>query len=78
MKHHLVQIVPVAIKARFCVRESFSGGRKKSLTPARTRTHFITGALSVASSVSIAQSTNSQEERAIYHGWMAKEGGNGD
>ncbi len=45
IKHHLVQRVPVAVNARFCVRESFSGGRKKSLTPARTMAHFMTGAL---------------------------------
>lgn len=45
IKHHLVQILPVAVNARFCVKESFSAGRKKSLTPARTRAHFITGAL---------------------------------
>jgi hypothetical protein len=45
IKHHLVQILPVAVKAMFCVRESFSVGRKKSLTPARTIPHFITGAL---------------------------------
>lgn len=44
-KHHLVQMQPVAIKAMFCVKESFSGGRKKSAAPARTTPHFITGAL---------------------------------
>ena len=51
IKHHLVQIVPVPIRARFCVRESFSAGRKKSDTPARTRAHFITGALHGQASV---------------------------
>lgn len=44
-KHHLVQIDPVAIKAAFCVKESFSAGRKKSAAPARTTPHFMTGAL---------------------------------
>jgi len=44
-KHHLVQIAPVAIKATFCVIESFSAGRRKSLAPASTTPHFITGAL---------------------------------
>lgn len=44
-KHHLVQIEPVAIKARFWVSDSFSAGLKKSPTPARTTPHFITGAL---------------------------------
>lgn len=44
-KHHLVQIEPVAIKARFCCRDSFSAGRRKSAAPASTTPHFITGAL---------------------------------
>lgn len=44
-KHHLVQILPVAIKAAFWDRESFSAGRRKSAAPARTTPHFITGAL---------------------------------
>lgn len=39
IKHHLVQIKPVAVKAPFWVKESFSAGRAKSLTPARTRLH---------------------------------------
>jgi len=43
-KHHLVQIDPVAMSAAFCVRESFSAGRRKSEAPARTTPHFMTGA----------------------------------
>jgi hypothetical protein len=44
-KHHLVQILPVAINARFCVNDNFSAGLRKSLAPANTTPHFITGAL---------------------------------
>ena len=44
-KHHLVQIEPVAIKAKFCVRESLSAGRTKSDAPEITTPHFMTGAL---------------------------------
>ena len=44
-KHHLVQIDPVAIKATFWVKESFSAGRRKSDAPAMTTPHFMTGAL---------------------------------
>jgi hypothetical protein len=44
-KHHLIQIEPVAIKAMFCVIESFSAGRTKSDAPAMTTPHFMTGAL---------------------------------
>lgn len=40
-KHHLVQIVPVATRARFWVRESFSAGRARSEIPAMTRDHYI-------------------------------------
>lgn len=40
MKHHRVQIAPVHVRARFCVRESFSAGLVKSLAPARTRVHY--------------------------------------
>lgn len=40
IKHHRVQIAPVAVRARFCVRESFSAGRAKSATPARTSPHY--------------------------------------
>ena len=39
-KHHLVHIAPVPIRARFCVRDSVSAGRAKSLIPARTRAHY--------------------------------------
>lgn len=41
MKHHRVQMAPVAVKAMFCVRESFSAGRWKSLIPAITRAHCV-------------------------------------
>lgn len=47
MKHHLVQMDPVAIRAKFCVKDNFSGGRRKSVAPARTTPHFMTGALYV-------------------------------
>src|SRR5207248_5027888 len=40
-KHHLVQIEPVAIRARFCVMESLSAGRTKSAAPARATPHFM-------------------------------------
>lgn len=39
MKHHLVHIAPVAVKARFCERERSLAGRAKSETPARTIAH---------------------------------------
>ena len=39
IKHHRVQIRPVAVRATFWVTESFSAGRAKSETPARTRHH---------------------------------------
>ena len=39
MKHQRVQIAPVHVRAMFCVRERFSAGREKSLTPARTNAH---------------------------------------
>ena len=45
IKHHLVQIRPVAVRARFCVKDNFSAGRARSDIPARTIHHFITGAL---------------------------------
>lgn len=38
-------MAPVAVRAAFWVKESFSAGRAKSPMPARTRAHFITGAL---------------------------------
>lgn len=44
MRHQRVQIRPVAVRAPFCWRESFSAGRAKSAMPARTRAHFMTGA----------------------------------
>jgi len=40
IKHHLVQIIPVAVRATFCVKESFSTGRAKSDMPARTSAHY--------------------------------------
>lgn len=40
MKHHRVHISPVAVRARFCVRESFSAGLAKSLIPAITIAHW--------------------------------------
>ena len=33
-------MVPVAVRAAFCVRESFSAGRAKSAMPAMTRAHW--------------------------------------
>ena len=44
-KHHLVQIVPVATKAAFVFNDNLSAGLKKSVAPARTTPHFMTGAL---------------------------------
>ena len=38
-KHHLVQISPVLVSARFCVKDRFSAGRTKSEAPARTIDH---------------------------------------
>lgn len=40
-KHQRVQIAPVAVRARFWVRERLSAGREKSLTPARTMDHWV-------------------------------------
>lgn len=37
--HQRVQMAPVAMRAPFCVRESFSAGRWKSEIPAMTRPH---------------------------------------
>lgn len=45
IKHHLVQMMPVVVRAAFWVRERDSAGRAKSETPTRTRPHFIIGAL---------------------------------
>ena len=39
IRHHRVQMMPVHVRAMFCVSESFSAGRKKSLTPASTIDH---------------------------------------
>jgi hypothetical protein len=33
-------MAPVAVRAPFCVRESFSAGRWKSEIPAMTRAHY--------------------------------------
>ena len=40
IKHHRVQMRPVAVRARFWVTESFSTGRAKSEMPAMTRAHY--------------------------------------
>jgi hypothetical protein len=40
IKHQRVQMAPVAVRAPFCVRESFSAGRWKSEIPAMTRAHY--------------------------------------
>lgn len=40
--HQRVQMAPVAMRAPFCVRESFSAGRWKSEIPAMTRPHCAT------------------------------------
>jgi len=40
MKHHRVQIVPVAVRARFWVMDREEAGRAKSDMPARTKDHF--------------------------------------
>jgi len=45
MKHQRVQRAPVAVRARFWVREREEAGRAKSETPVRTTHHFRTGAL---------------------------------
>lgn len=45
IKHHRVQIKPVAVRARFWVKDNFSAGRAKSDMPAMTSAHFMTGAL---------------------------------
>lgn len=38
-KHQRVQIKPVHIREKFWAKDSFSAGRAKSETPARTRAH---------------------------------------
>lgn len=43
-KTQLTQMKPVAARAAFCVKESLSAGRPRSLIPAMTRAHFATGA----------------------------------
>lgn len=43
IKHHRVQMAPVAMSARFCWRERFWAGRKKSDTPASTSPHCSLG-----------------------------------
>jgi len=40
IKHHRVQIVPVAVRARFWVMDREEAGRAKSDMPARTKDHF--------------------------------------
>ena len=44
-KHHRVQIMPVAISARFCCSERDSAGRVKSDAPAITKPHCLPVAL---------------------------------
>ncbi len=39
IRHHLVQITPVAVRAAFWVKDNVSAGRQKSETPARTSAH---------------------------------------
>lgn len=39
MKHHRVQMAPVAISATFCVRDRLSAGRAKSEMPVSTSAH---------------------------------------
>ncbi len=41
IKHHRVQIAPVAVRATFWVRESFSAGRVKSAIPEMTIPHYV-------------------------------------
>ena len=41
IKHQRVQMAPVHIRARFCVRESWEAGRVKSAAPARTSPHCL-------------------------------------
>lgn len=40
-KHQRVQIKPVHMREKFCAKDSFSAGRAKSETPARTRAHCL-------------------------------------
>lgn len=54
IKHHLVQMMPVVVRAAFWVRERDSAGRAKSETPTRTRPHFIIGALAGREDVLVA------------------------
>ena len=41
MRHQRVQISPVQVSARFCVKDSFSAGRAKSEMPAMTSAHCV-------------------------------------
>lgn len=41
IKHHRVQMIPVAVRAAFWVRESFSAGRARSEIPAKTSAHWL-------------------------------------
>ena len=40
-KHQRVQMIPVHVRATFCVKESFSAGRAKSEMPAMTIAHCM-------------------------------------
>lgn len=46
IRHQRVQMAPVAIRAQFWVRDSFSAGRLKSEIPAMTRAHYSRGEIS--------------------------------
>ena len=66
-KHHLVQMDPVARRAAFCVRESFSAGRRKSEAPARTTPHFITGALITPYMLADVANSRTRVARSKFH-----------
>lgn len=46
IRHQRVQMAPVAIRAQFWVKDSFSAGRLKSEIPAMTRAHYSRGEIS--------------------------------
>lgn len=70
MKHHLVQMEPVAMRARFCVRDSFSAGRRKSDAPARTTPHFMMGALYKSIKILSAYSSSQETQFHPFRVWI--------
>jgi hypothetical protein len=65
MKHHRVQMAPVAVSARFCVSDSFSTGRAKSEMPARTMAHWKRGRRVSGGAVVVVPELHGQVEDGV-------------